>query len=252
MSKARFIIRWDDISPYQDGEKCRLLIDLFMKYNIPAVLGVIPDNRDESIKFDDRPEYEFVEELKQLEQAGWEIAQHGYRHLQQTEDGGILKLNNASEFAGRDFNSQMADIKNGKEILNEYGFDPVTFISPWHSYDKVTVTALEQNEFKVLSDGMFLYPRRIGKLMQLPQIFWSAPSRLRILDQMGSVYTICLHPQLITDDDLEFLELFFREGDSEFITASSLLDEGTKLTRRGIRKRVIEAIFSRLYRRNTR
>lgn len=250
MSRARYIFRWDDVSPYQDRARYRALIDLFTKYDVPAVLGVIPDNRDETIQFDRQNENEFVDELRQLQEAGWEIAQHGYRHMLNTDNGGILKINNASEFAGRDFESQKADIEGGKKILNDYGFDPVTFIPPWHSYDKSTLTALEKTGFKVLSDGLFLYPRRIGSLIQLPQIFWSVPGRIRVLDQIGSVYTICLHPQLITDDDMEFLELFIREADAEIITASSLLDEGQNLTRKGIRKRIIEGIFGFLYKRN--
>jgi predicted deacetylase len=252
MSRARFIFRWDDVSPYQDRKKYRLLVDLFVRYSFPAVLGIIPDNHDEDIKFDTMKENVFVDELHQLEKAGWEMAQHGYRHLQHTDNGGILNLNKASEFAGRDFETQKSDIEQGMKILVDYGFKPVTFIPPWHSFDMMTVKVLEQLNFKILSDGMFLYPRRIGTLMQLPQILWSVPGRLRILEQIGSVYTICLHPQLITDDDMEFLELFFREADPEIVTASSLLDESRKLTRRGIRKRIIEAIFTSLYRRNTK
>jgi len=252
MSRARFIIRWDDISPYQDGNKIRSLIDLFVKYDIPAVLGVIPENHDETIKFVSRNETEYVNQLQELESAGWEIAQHGYRHIKHNDNGGILGLNRASEFAGRSLDDQLADIESGKKILTDYGFNPVTFIPPWHSYDKSTLMALEKAGFKIISDGIFLYPRRAGKLLQLPQIFWSAPSRIRVLDQIGSVFTICLHPQSITDDDLEFLELFFSLADEEVITASSLLGEANKLTRKGLRRHSFELIFKVLYRRNSR
>jgi predicted deacetylase len=223
-----------------------------MKYDIPAVLGVIPDNKDETIKIGNRAEYEYVDELRELEQAGWEIAQHGYQHLQNTDNGGILNLNQASEFAGRSYDDQKADIENGREILTDYGFNPVTFIPPWHSYDSDTLKALEESSFDILSDGMFLYPRRVGSLLQLPQILWSVPSRLRVLDQIASVYTICLHPQSVTEDDMEFLELFFREADPEVVTAASLLEEGGKLTRKGLRRRSFELIFRFLYRRNIR
>jgi predicted deacetylase len=250
MSRARFIIRWDDISPYQDSKKYWSLIDLFTKYNIPAVLGVIPENHDDTIKFDAPDETKYVTHLQEIEKIGWEIAQHGYRHIKHNDNGGILGLNKASELAGRSFDDQLSDIESGKKVLNDYGFNPVTFIPPWHSYDKSTLTALEQADFKIISDGMFLYPRKEGKLLQLPQIFWSVPGRIRVLDQIGSVYTICLHPQLITDDDLEFLELFFREADAEVITASSLLEEGNKLTRKWLRRRSFEFIFRFLYRRN--
>jgi len=250
MSRARYIIRWDDVSPYQDEKKYHTLIDLFIKYDIPAVLGVIPQNQDQNIRFGNLGETEYIDELQRLQKAGWEIAQHGFRHLQHTQNGGILNLNKASEFAGRKYEDQLADIEKGRKIIESYGFQPVTFIPPWHSYDKATLTALNHAGFRIISDGMFLFPRRVGNLLQLPQIFWSVPGRVRILDQIGSIYTICLHPQLITDDDMEFLELFLREADPEIVTASSLLDEGWRVARRNIRKLIIEGIFGFLYRRN--
>jgi predicted deacetylase len=247
MARSRFVIRWDDVSPFQDRKKFRSLVDLFVKYHIPAVLGVIPDNRDETIKFDNLNETKYVEELKELEKAGWEIALHGYRHLKNTNKGGILNLNKASEFAGRTPDEQLTDLERGKKILTDYGFNTVTFIPPWHSYDLTTLMALSKTGFRLLSDGLFLYPRLLESLVQLPVLFWSVPNRLKMLDMLGSVYTICLHPHLITDNDINRLERFFAEQKPQVITASSLLEEAQELTKPGLRRKILESLFARKY-----
>jgi predicted deacetylase len=249
MSQARFIIRWDDISPFQDGKKYRSLIDLFIKYSIPAVLGVIPENRDRTLAFGTRNETEYVDELRELEKAGWEIAQHGYRHLKNTDDGGILNLNQASEFAGRESDVQLADIEKGKNILHDYGFEPLTFIPPWHSYDQSTLTVLEQSGFKILSDGIFLFPRMTGSLLQLPQIFWSAPGRMKLVNRLGSVYTICLHPHSVTADEMKSMDRFFIEEKPQVVTAASLIGDASILTRPSVRKRLFELFFAHNFKR---
>lgn len=249
MSKAGFIIRWDDVSPYQDQTRYRKLIDLFVRYDVPAVLGVVPENRDETIRFDTRDEGEFVAELHELQKKGWEIAQHGFRHIKHTEEGGVLGINAASEFAGRSPEQQAADIEAGRKILRDYGFEPVTFIPPWHSYDEATIMALAGAGFKVLSDGVFLYPRMTGGLLQLPMIFWTVPGRLKTLNRLGAVYTICIHPQQVGDDELKRWERFFGEAASRVTTASPLLDEAAKLTRPSLKKKILERTFGAYYRR---
>ncbi|MDD4052111.1 MAG: DUF2334 domain-containing protein [candidate division Zixibacteria bacterium] len=251
MTQARFIIRWDDISPFQDAERFHRLTDLFVQYHIPVVLGVIPDNQDQSIRFGSADEKTFVDKLKELEKAGWEIAMHGYRHIKQTEDGGIPALNRASEFAGRRYEDQAADLRQGKKLLDDYGFDPVTFIAPWHSYDQSTLRALVDCGFKAFSDGWSLYPKMTDGLLQLPVIFWSVPSRLKTLERLGGVYTICLHPHLVGDDDLVRLERFFRDYRPSVVTASFLALQAEGASRRSLRQRALEAIFTRLYRRRT-
>jgi len=249
MTQARFIFRWDDISPFQDDIRFHRLTDLFVQYHIPAVLGVIPDNRDQSIRFGSADEKTFVDKLKELEKVGWEIAMHGYRHLKQTEDGGIPALNRASEFAGRRYEDQAADLRHGKKLLNDYGFVPVTFIAPWHSYDSATLRALGDCGFKAFSDGWSLYPKMTEGLLQLPVIFWSVPSRLKMLERLGGVYTICLHPHLVGDDDLARIERFFRDYQPSVVTACSLALRPEVASKRGLRQRTLDALFTRLYKR---
>ena len=247
MSQTAYIFRWDDVSPHQDKRKFQSLVDLFIKYGVPAVLGVVPRNTDKEIMFDGMPEPEFADQLRTLANSGWEIAQHGYQHLKHTENGGILGLNAASEFAGRDYADQLADIETGRRILRDYGFDPVTFIPPWHSYDKLTLQALAAAGFGILSDGRFLYPRMESGLLQLPQVFWTVPRKISLLERLGAVYTICLHPHLITQDDLKRLELFFAAGKSRMAVASSFIEQSGRLTRKNLKRTVLERLFAVYY-----
>lgn len=251
MTQGQFIFRWDDISPYQDAKRFHRLVDLFVQYRIPAVLGVIPDNQDETIRFGEMPETVYIEELKTLEKVGWEIAMHGYRHLRHTSKGGLLALNKASEFAGRPNDDQAADLRQGKKILEEYGFDPVTFIAPWHSYDQETLRALADCGFRAFSDGWSLYPKITAGLLQLPVILWSVPGRVKTLSWLGGVYTICLHPHLVGDEELAGLERFFRDVRPSVVTAAALAAKAEEISRPTLRRRALDALFTRMYKRHS-
>ena len=156
-----------------------------------------------------------------------------------------MGLNNASEFAGRVFEDQLKDLEQGRGILKNFGFTPVTFIPPWHSFDGMTINALVKAGFKALSDGLFLYPRMTNGLLQLPMVFWSIPNRLTMLERINSIYTICIHPQLTTDDDLAGLERFFKDYRPSVVTAASQLEQADRLTKRSLKKTVLAAMWFR-------
>jgi len=242
-------MRWDDVSHLQDHDKVRALADVFLKYNKPVTLGVIPKNRDADISLGRKTQDEFYDDLREYERAGWEIAMHGYRHLKHTKSGGILNLHRASEFAERPYEDQLSDLQNGRKIIMDRGFNPITFVPPWHSFDNNTLRAMEVSGFKILSDGYFLYPRMTGSLLQLPMILWSIPNRMKALHRIGSVYTICFHPQLTTKDDLDALERFFRNEQPHVVTAASLLDRAEELTRNSMKKMLLNRLFTRFYKR---
>lgn len=158
-------------------------------------------------------------------------------------------MNRASEFAGRPYADQRADIQQGKQILEGYGFHVSTFIAPWHSYDRETLRALADCGFRALSDGWSLYPKMTAGLVQLPVILWSAPSRLKALSRLDGIYTICLHPHLVRDEDLDTLERFFREARPLVTTAAAVAATAAEVTRRNLKKWALDALFSLMYRR---
>jgi hypothetical protein len=109
--------------------------------------------------------------------------------------------------------------------------------------------ALADADFRILSDGLFLFPRMADSLIQLPMIFWTAPRRTKVLNRLGAVYTICLHPHLLAVDDLEGLEHFFKTERSWVVVPRSLLDQKEYLTKRDFKKRMLEIGFSIYFRR---
>lgn len=204
----KFIFRFDDIAPTMNFKRFNLFKSLFLKYQIPVVLGVIPKCKNRNLTFENRPDENFVQELKIFESLGWEIAQHGYTHELLAKNGGIMKRNAASEFAGLPYQEQFERIKKGKMILNSWGFSPKTFIAPWHSFDKSTILAIKANDFSIISDGIELYPYLYKKILFVPQIWWDAPPANKKIK--SGIYTICLHPNTTSDERIKVLADFIK------------------------------------------
>lgn len=61
------------------------------------------------------------------------------------------------------------------------------FMAPAHSFDSVTLAALEDLQFRALTDGWGVYPYRVGSLSLLPQLLPSTRSA------GPGVFTGCFH-----------------------------------------------------------
>ena len=94
------LFRLDDVTPQQNWENFERLHDLFRRYSIAPVIGVVPQNMDKKLCVD-KPRENYIAYLKKLhDEEGWVIAQHGYTHTYVNRNGGMLKVNRQSEFAG--------------------------------------------------------------------------------------------------------------------------------------------------------
>lgn len=216
---TKFILRLDDIFPYMDFRKFKRLRDLFLRFKIPAVLGLIPDCRARHLFFRKTPFKQFVKEIRFLEKRGWEIAMHGYTHELLRRNKGILKINQASEFAGLSYNDQFRRVQKGKMILEKMGFQIETFIAPWHSFDKNTFKALVSSGFKIVSDGLGIYPWKEQNLLFIPQILWQAPDKIE-----QGIYTLCLHSSYLTYQDIEELSSFLYKIKEKTTTCREVKD----------------------------
>ncbi len=107
------LFRLDDITPDMDWNKFYRVKAIFDKYKVKPLVGVVPDNGDPGLR---RGEYhkDFWEYIASLEQSGWQVAQHGYRHVYETKHAGMLGLKKASEFAGLPYEVQYEKIREGK------------------------------------------------------------------------------------------------------------------------------------------
>lgn len=207
---ARYIWRMDDITPNMNWDNFWMFIELFRKYSIKPLLGIVPDNRDpQLVVHEANPDFWKI--MNGLQSNGVvEFAQHGYQHLYVTQEGGLLggkygfKLQ--SEFAGLPYDLQLKKISSGKKILENHGIYTDVWMAPSHSFDRTTLKALLDAGFKVVTDGIALYPYSMEGLLFIPQQLWR-PKSFPI-----GVLTICLHINSSDYDDFRNIERFLNTG----------------------------------------
>ena len=127
---ARYLIRMDDIAAHMAWDTFRRLEQSFERFGIKPLLGVIPDNRDVSLKQFPECTGDFWAEMRSFQDRGWEISQHGFQHLYVTRDSGLMGVNNLSEFAGLSYEEQHDKLARGQSLLREYGLRSETFMAP--------------------------------------------------------------------------------------------------------------------------
>ncbi|NCU33581.1 MAG: DUF2334 domain-containing protein, partial [Candidatus Moranbacteria bacterium] len=184
--KIYLVIRNDDVCALSDEKHERTVFELFEKYQIPQVVGVIPNvvadphncHCDIFHPLNQNPA--IVSLLKEYSQKRLiEIAQHGYTHRTNTGHfalypeiteerhfNGIDRrwlANHAakgkfSEFNGMNPDLVKKDILKGKRCLEDlFGVSVNTFIFPWNSHDATTLKVVKECGFQRVSyDNSFL------------------------------------------------------------------------------------------------
>ncbi len=190
---ARYLIRIDDVHPRMDREKLVAYIALMARYGVRPLLGVIPDNRDETLVHG-AAWPDFWETVAAWQRAGMvDIALHGLRHALHPAAPGLVGARygvpNRTEFAGLPLAAQRAMLAEGMAILEGHGLTPGLFMAPAHSLDRNTVKALVEVGLNVVTDGIALYPFRRHGVTWVPQQLWE-PVRYPF-----GVFTVCLHLQ---------------------------------------------------------
>lgn len=216
MKKGKLTIRLDDITPDMHWENFWKLDAVFEKYGIFPLLGVVPDNCDETLKVS-AINVDFWMVLKRLQEKGYAIAQHGYQHVYETENSGLLGLNPFSEFAGLPFEKQNEKIKNGKKILAEHEIVTDIFMAPGHTYDKNTLKALQFHKFQYVTDGYGGSPYKRESLKFIP----CSKSGPEMTDKID---TICIHLNYMSADEIQTLDLFMQQNFTNMIGYKQLLD----------------------------
>ena len=117
-SHGKYIFRLDDICENMNWENFDKIKQIFIENDVKPIIGVIPNNQDKELKSYPKCSGDFWKEVKELQdEKGWTVALHGYNHVYDTCDSGILGINNRSEFAGLSKEVQNEKIKDGIEIL---------------------------------------------------------------------------------------------------------------------------------------
>jgi predicted deacetylase len=173
---------------------------ILIHHRITPVLAVIPDNRDQTLRFQPEPD-DFWARVRSWQERGWTIGLHGYQHLYVTRSSGLVGIKNNSEFAGLPRNEQQNKLESATTIFRKHGVKPDLFIAPGHSFDRTTLVVLKQLGVEFISDGLFLYPHTDqGGVTWIPQQLWQFRSF-----PIG-VWTICYHHNSWTDSTINRFE----------------------------------------------
>lgn len=230
-----YIIRLDDASEYSDVKKWNKMQLLLDKFQIKPIVGIIPNNNDESLISKYSKNDNFWDLALEWQKNGWIIALHGFSHKYITEVGGINPVQNRSEFAGVDLKNQKKKIFCGVKILKEKGLFPQVFFAPSHTFDSNTLIALKEcSNIRIISDtiandiyykdDIFFIPQQSGRVRKLP----------------FKVVTFCYHPNEMTDDDFNELENFINENRSKFTNVSLPLNKKRK-------KSIFDCLLEKIY-----
>lgn len=210
----KYIMRFDDICPKMDWEKFMKVKGALERYNIYSVLGVIPNNMDDSLNSTEGvSDSEFFNRVRSFAKYGDTIAQHGTFHLYKTQNSGILKINNYSEFAGLPYNEQLKKLSIGKSILVENDVWQPYFMAPAHSFDINTLKALKALDFEAITDGYGLYPYDSHGLSFTPQLVGKPIKSLPF-----GIQTICLHTESMSQKSMDGMINFIHENHEDFIS----------------------------------
>lgn len=236
MVNQKFLIRLDDACPTMDRQQWNRVEQILDKNGIKPLVGVIPNNADPKQQINPI-DSKFWTKVKIWEDKGWSIALHGYDHLYISNNKGINPLWSRSEFAGVPLNIQKEKIRNGIAILNSHNITPKFFFAPSHTFDENTLIALkEETEIRVISDTIATKPYRKGDFIFIPQIGGIGKSI-----PIPGIWTFCLHPNTITEDNFSNLCEFLKKNRHKFISFEEIPLDKVKS------KSILSKIISSLY-----
>lgn len=251
------IFRYDDFSADRSGERendlgkqriweAEQIVDgLFQKFDFPYVIAIIPQKNGVSLS-DDPEKVEFIKHAVQAEKV--EVAQHGFAHINHTKEN-----HKVGEFRERDYETQLQDIKIGKEILCKScelsGI--TTFVPPWNTWDNNTAKALKKTGFSILSADCYYYHEAAKDLTLIPFTaqLWDLELMLndRSLPKDGIVVVLYHPSQIVVIEGkegvyfgIERLEELLRKlsilPEVNVVTLTQLADEVGDLTTERCRK----------------
>jgi len=213
---AQYLLRCDDLCPTMSAERWRRIESLIEEFQLQPILAVIPDNRDPELE-PSPPDSNFFERMRMLEAAGAIIGLHGYRHLCESGGRSLIGFARTSEFAGVPAQTQRMWIHEGLRILRGHGLNPKIWVAPRHGFDRNTLDTLCTEGITLLSDGFARVPFRRGGLTWIPQQLWGPA------EKPNGLWTICLHPNTVSDAEIAALRAFLTAHSDQFTSVYRVL-----------------------------
>lgn len=220
---ARYIFRMDDICPSMKWINFNRIMEIFSRYHVVPLLGVVPENIDPFLNVDEaKPEFwQLMRDMVKDQRV--EIAQHGTYHNYVSNGKGLLAeefgFPPRSEFVGLNYEDQFDKLRKGRTILTGHGIETSVFMAPSHSYDEITLRALHALKFEAVTDGVARFPYREHGLIFVPQIHW-APEIVN-----GGISTICLHSNEMNEKQIIRISEFLEGNHTKVIRFSEALQE---------------------------
>jgi len=234
---ARYLIRFDDVCPTLNWMIWREVENLLLESRIKPVLAVVPDNRDPGLRACE-PNNRFWDEVRAWQARGWAIGLHGYQHLYVTGDGGLMGVNERSEFSGLPYADQWLKLRCALDVFQRERVSADLWVAPGHSFDAVTLQALRDLGMWRLSDGFSLYPHLDSNgTMWVPQQLW----RFRRIP-LG-VWTVCFHVNHWSEADVAKFRLDLKRFAGSFTDWESVLSSF-----KNRRRNIVDSCFCSTYR----
>jgi hypothetical protein len=204
----QLFFRDDDVA--EDEETLRQLLQLFLRWETPINLGVIPGRLTAAGR-------ELL--LQPLNNAPEliELNQHGWLHLNHEPVGRKCEFGPSRTFA-----EQLADIAQGQARMNE-AFGPhwfPVFVPPWNRCTEATCQALDQLGFRVLSRDRTNALCASARFRELPvtlDLFrWRGGAQLRLAEELanellqqieaGATIGVMLHHQVMNEEAFAWID----------------------------------------------
>jgi predicted deacetylase len=231
---AKYIIRLDDACPTMNKKNWDRMEKLLDKHTIKPMVAIIPDNQDKKLMVDTY-DNDFWSKSRRWQDKNWEIALHGYEHKYVTKGSSIVPINNYSEFSGLSLEKQKEKIKEGISIFKEEALSCRLWIAPAHSFDENTIKALKsESDISIISDGIAFDSYWEHDIHWVPQQLWRARK------MPFGTWTICFHPDMMSENDFKKLEIFLEKNDTNIIAMDELVLKKRK-------KNIFEKLFEKVY-----
>jgi predicted deacetylase len=233
---AQYLVRFDDICPTMNWSIWERVEEKLVGAGIKPILAVVPDNQDPTLRAA-KPNMDFWDRVRAWQMRGWTIGLHGYQHVYSTRNGGILQFNQFSEFSGLTFNEQISKLQRARDILKRERVHPELWVAPAHSFDVITLRALNEIGIRYLSDGFSLYPYRDSTgIMWVPQQLW------HFRKMPFGIWTVCLHLNRWTLTDVDRFHSNLQEFGAVLTDWRSVVSQYE-----GRRRSPVDYLFSKTY-----
>ena len=215
---AKFLLRFDDICPTMKWSVWNEVVEILNNYKIKPIIAVVPENLDEAL-FCEAEAADYWEKLRLWQAQGWTIALHGFHHVYENRNSGIIKVNDYSEFAGVSKSEQQLRISRGLAILNSHGIHCSTWVAPAHSFDNNTVNILREQGIKVISDGYS------NSLFCQSRMLWVPCQLYKFMPKKTGVWTVCKHPNMWSNEELESFREEIETWHDKIVSMDSVVSE---------------------------